>query len=62
MAMGLRAPSIRTFLEIAVLGGVTWLALDLTRWQLGRGAAWGLGLAVLVAVLFALYHRTRRKI
>lgn len=46
--------------EIAVAGALTWGILELTSSYVGRGAAWILGLAILVVIAIILLRRRQK--
>lgn len=50
---------LRKIAEIAIACAATWILLESTSAYIGRGAAWALGLIILVAVIVALFRRKR---
>ena len=54
-------PYVRPVLAILIIGTAVWIGLDLVRDHIGRPAAWGVGLVLLILAIVGLTRGGRRK-
>ena len=58
--MNARPATMRKYAEPIIFAILVWVLLDEIEKHVGRAAAWGFGVVVLLIVVIALYRRWRK--